>query len=100
MTLEGLIRTPLFWAAAWLLLMCFVLFVVMGADKRRTRRGLRRVPEKTLFLLALLGGACGGWLGMRAFRHKTQHPSFVWGFSLLSLAQLGLLLFFMIRGLL
>ena len=48
----------------WLFLASLVLLAVMGADKRRARRGLRRVPEKTLFLLALLGGdhktACYG----------------------------------------
>ena len=93
-------QNPLRAAAAWLLLASLALFVVMGADKRRARRERWRVPEKTLFLLALLGGACGGWLGMRFFRHKTQHAAFVWGFPLLSLAQLGTLIFFAIRRLL
>ena len=58
------------------------------------------MPEKTLFLLALLGGACGGWLGMRVFRHKTKHWYFVWGFPLLALLQLALTLYLLCRGLL
>ena len=58
-----------------------------------------RVPEKRLFFLALLGGACGGWLGMRVFRHKTRHRAFVWGFPLLSLAQLALCAYLLYRGL-
>lgn len=74
-------------------LMSLALFVLMGVDKRRARRERWRVPEKTLFLLALLGGACGGWLGMRVFHHKTRHWYFAWGFSLLALAQLALCLY-------
>ena len=50
------------------------------------------VPEKTLFLLAFLGGATGGLLGMEAFHHKTKHGTFVWGFRILTLLQLAGLL--------
>ena len=82
---------PLF-AALWLLLWSVILFVTMGADKRRARRAAFRVPEKTLFLLALLGGAPGGLLGMALFRHKTRHWTFVWGFRILTLLQLAGLL--------
>ena len=82
---------PLF-AALWLLLWSVILFVTMGADKRRARRAAFRVPEKTLFLLALLGGAPGGLLGMELFRHKTRHWTFVWGFRVLTLLQLAGLL--------
>ena len=82
---------PLF-AALWLLLWSVILFVTMGADKRRARRAAFRVPEKTLFLLALLGGAPGGLLGMGLFRHKTRHWTFVWGFRILTLLQLAGLL--------
>ena len=82
---------PLF-AALWLLLWSVILFVTMGADKRRARRAAFRVPEKTLFLLALLGGAPGGLLSMELFRHKTRHWTFVWGFRILTLLQLAGLL--------
>lgn len=54
-------------------------FAAMGLDKRRARTGRWRVRERTLFLLALLGGSAGALAGMWCFRHKTRHPRFVWG---------------------
>ncbi len=65
----------------------------MGWDKRQAKRGGRRVPERRFFLLALLGGAPGGLLGMYAFRHKTRHWYFRWGLPAILLLQLGLLWF-------
>ena len=77
--------------------MSFILLVAMGLDKRRARADRRRVPERTLFLLALLFGAPGGLLGMYAFRHKTKHWYFVLGFWLLAAVQLGALGYFAYR---
>jgi len=54
----------------WLLLINLALFFTMGSDKHRAKTGKRRVPEASLFLLAFLGGALGGSLGMYAFRHS------------------------------
>jgi uncharacterized membrane protein YsdA (DUF1294 family) len=34
------------------------------------------VPEQTLLLLSLAGGALGGWAGMLVWRHKTRHTRF------------------------
>ena len=80
-----------FWFyALWgeLALMSLVLFGLMGVDKHRARKGRWRVRERTLFLLALLGGACGGTLGMFLFHHKTRHWTFRLIFPILAAAQL------------
>ncbi len=71
--------------------------LVMGWDKFQAQRQGRRVPERTLFLLALGGGSVGCLAGMYGFRHKTQHVSFVWGMPMILLAQLSLALAFFWR---
>jgi uncharacterized membrane protein YsdA (DUF1294 family) len=63
----------------------------MGVDKARAKQKKWRVPEKTLFLIALLGGALGTWAGMYLYRHKTKHWSFVLGMPILFVAELLLL---------
>ena len=74
----------------WLAVINLLPFIVYGADKRRARKGKWRVPEKTLFLLPLLGGSIGALLGMRVFHHKTKHWYFVWGIPAILLAQIAL----------
>ncbi|WP_202410041.1 DUF1294 domain-containing protein [Halobacillus litoralis] len=61
------------------------LFIMMGVDKRRSKRGSWRIEEKKLWGIALAGGALGGWIGMSVFRHKTKHTSFKLGFPFLTL---------------
>ena len=84
--------TDKLWQALGLYLLAVNLaaFVLMGADKRKARRGAWRIPERTLFLPALLGGALGGVLGMRTFHHKTRHWYFRLGLPAVLLVQLAL----------
>ena len=72
--------------AVYLLAVNLAAFVLYGADKRRAKQGTWRIPEKTLFLLPLLGGS----LGMRVFHHKTKHWYFRIGLPLILLAQIAL----------
>ena len=88
--MKELLTTPAGALAIWLIAINLVTFAVYGIDKRRARRGAWRVPEKTLFLLPLLGGSIGALLGMRVFRHKTKHWYFVWGVPAILLAQIAL----------
>lgn len=74
----------------WLAVINLLTFIVYGVDKRRARKGKWRVPEKTLFLLPLLGGSIGALLGMRVFHHKTKHWYFAWGIPAILLAQIAL----------
>lgn len=56
----------------------FFCFLLVGYDKRRASKKLYRIPEKVFFLLALIGGAIGLYLGMITYRHKTRKPVFTW----------------------
>ena len=69
----------------WCSVMSFACFMAMGIDKLKARAKKWRIPERTLFRLAAMGGALGGIFGMLAFRHKTKHKSFVIGMPLLLL---------------
>ena len=60
----------------------------MGIDKYKAKHQLWRIPERTLFVLAAIGGSLGGILGMRLFHHKTLHPQFRYGFPAILILQL------------
>lgn len=63
-------------------------FSLMGLDKAKARRNAWRIPERTLFLSAILGGSIGAIAGMQCFRHKTKHRSFVLGIPLILALQI------------
>ncbi|CAN5160154.1 hypothetical protein BH11PLA2_BH11PLA2_43170 [soil metagenome] len=76
--------------------MSLVTFVVYGFDKKRAMNGGRRVPERTLQLLAFLGGWLGALLAQKHFRHKTKKTSFLivfWGLFVLHIAIVGAVVF-------
>ena len=74
----------------YLAIMNIAAFLVMGMDKSRARNQGWRIPEKTLFLLSLLGGSLGSLAGMYLFRHKTRHWYFVIGMPLILVAHIVL----------
>jgi len=71
-----------------------VTFFLMGLDKRKAKKNQYRISEKTLFISALCFGALGATIGMNFFRHKTKHWYFKYGFPLLVVIQLAILLYF------
>ena len=68
-------------------------FAAMGIDKSRARRKVWRIPESTLFFIALIGGSIGSLLGMYGFRHKTRHWYFVWGMPAILVLQVASILY-------
>ena len=87
----------LYYLLAFAAVMSAFLFVMMGIDKARARRGAWRISERTLFVFALLFGAAGGTAGMFLFHHKTKHWTFRFGFPLLCAAQIALCVWLWLR---
>lgn len=52
--------------------MSAVTFAAYWIDKRRARRGHRRLSEATLHAMELFWGWPGAWLAQRALRHKSS----------------------------
>ena len=78
---------------AYILLVNFIGFGLMGIDKRKAVKGSFRIPEATLFIVAIIGGSIGSIFGMYTFRHKTRKWYFVYGMPAILIAQLALLVF-------
>lgn len=66
-------------------------FIAMYLDKRKARYGKWRIPEQTLFILALIGGSIGAIAGMYTFRHKTKKLRFSIGFPMILILQIVLM---------
>ena len=67
-------------------------FVTMGIDKHRAKKRAWRIPESTLFILALFGGSLGTTIGMHLFHHKTRHWYFLYGMPAILIIQIVLVL--------
>ena len=78
----------------YLLIINLIGFFSMFLDKQKAKRNKWRIPEKTLFLIALIGGSLGATLGMYTFRHKTKHWYFKFGMPLILVVQLVLAIYF------
>ena len=74
----------------WLALISLITAIVTAADKIKAKKGSFRVPEKTLIILALLGGAVAEYFTMRLIRHKTLHKRFMLGLPFIIILQLVL----------
>ncbi|AKN30463.1 hypothetical protein Ccar_06345 [Clostridium carboxidivorans P7] len=73
--------------------LCYILVInlygifLMHSDKSKSQKGKWRIPEKTLFITALLLGSPGILIGMYLFRHKTKHKRFTIGIPLILIVQ-------------
>ena len=72
----------------YILIINVITFLIMWFDKHEAKIGDWRVPERTLFLLVLLGGGIGGIAGMYVFRHKTRKWYFKIGFPAILIMQI------------
>ncbi len=81
----------------WLLIIYLILVNVFAvgitlSDKQKAKGGKWRVPEKTLLLVAALGGSIAMLVTMLKIRHKTKHPKFMIGIPAIIVAQILLVI--------
>lgn len=84
----------------YLLAFNLVAFVAFATDKSAAVRGAWRIPEKTLMLLATVGGSLGALLGMLLCRHKIRKPKFFIGVPVLLIVHIALIAWGMHEGVL
>ncbi len=66
----------------YLAVIAVVAVVVTAADKLAAKKGAWRIPEATLMLIGLFGGALPMYVTMKTIRHKTKHKKFMIGLPL------------------
>ena len=71
--------------------------LIMYIDKRKAKYGRWRIPEKTLLIVALLGGSIGTISGMYLFRHKTKKLKFTLGFPTILISEIVIIAYFLIK---
>ena len=77
------------WTLALFLVLNVTSFALYYDDKQRAIKGARRIPERTLLIAALIGGAVGAELGRVIARHKTRKAYFSAAIVIGSLTWLG-----------
>ena len=83
----------------YIFLLSLFTFVAYWLDKKKAQRGAWRIKEATLLLMSFIGGALGGFIAMKKFRHKTTREH--WYFTAINvlsiLCHLALLVFIFIK---
>ena len=73
---------------------------IMALDKFKAEKGFWRVPEKTLFVVTLLGGGIGTIIGMYAFRHETKKLKFTIGLPTILISEIAIIIYLLYKGIL
>ena len=76
----------------YLIIINIIAFLAMYIDKRKAKYGKWRIPEQSLFILALIGGSIGAIIGMYTFRHKIKKLRFSVGFPVILVLQIILII--------
>jgi uncharacterized membrane protein YsdA (DUF1294 family) len=75
-----------------LLVLNLITFITYGIDKRKAKKSRWRISESSLLFLALIGGSVGAWLGLKVWRHKTQHKKFYIGIPVIMVVHFALVI--------
>ena len=89
----GQINLPTQIIIIYLIIINVITFFYFGLDKTRSELSKRRIPERMLWFLSLIGGSIGALVGMEFFHHKTQKVSFQAGIAVILALQILFLYF-------
>ncbi|MBR4814340.1 MAG: DUF1294 domain-containing protein [Paludibacteraceae bacterium] len=82
----------------YLVVINIITFIAYARDKRLAKKvNARRIPEKTLLLLAAFGGSIGALIAMYTLRHKTLHKKFFLGVPAILIVQTALALYLYLK---
>lgn len=81
----------------YLLIINLLGLLIMYIDKKKAKYGKWRISEKTLLIVALLGGSIGTITGMHLFRHKTQKLKFTLGFPTILISEIIIIIYILIK---
>ena len=72
----------------------------MAIDKYKAEKDKWRISEMTLFIVTFLGGGIGTIFAMYKFRHKTQKWYFKYGFPIILILEIMIIITMIIKGIL
>lgn len=70
--------------------------IVTVYDKILAITNKRRIPERTLMIVSVLGGSLAMYLTMQLIRHKTRKTKFMVGLPIVILLQVALIIVSMV----
>lgn len=73
---------------------------LMAIDKYKAEKSKWRISEMTLFMVTFLGGGIGTTLAMNLFRHKTKKWYFKYGFPIILILEILIIITMIVKGIL
>ena len=82
----------------YLIIINIIGLLIMLIDKKKAINSKWRIPEKTIFIVTMLGGGIGTIIGMYKFRHKTKKLKFTIGLPVITLSEIALIIWIVSRN--
>lgn len=82
----------------YLIIINIIGLLIMLIDKKKAINSKWRIPEKTIFIVTILGGGIGTIIGMYKFRHKTKKLKFTIGLPVITLSEIVLIIWIVSRN--
>ncbi|MGP1544376.1 MAG: DUF1294 domain-containing protein [Candidatus Fimenecus sp.] len=82
----------------YIIIISTITALITSADKRKAVLKKQRISEKTLFLLAISGGAFAEYFTMLIIRHKTKHKKFMICLPIIIILQLVICILFQLNN--